>query len=150
MQLERLEVLRLAGAEVLAVGRLLDRDHALENIRARRRVGDETQGPPRMGIGVIGDGVAVEDLLTGNLRQRLGVAADFEEGRTNALPGEGVQDLRRRPGGRAVVEGEDDLMVGEWNRLGISLEADFQTAFSADFEHPRGSEAAWPAIRRSR
>lgn len=41
-------------------------------------------------------------------------------------------------------------MVGEWNRLGISLEADFQTAFSADFDHPRGSEAAWPAIRRSR
>ena len=136
MKLEVLEVFRLAAGEFLSVGRLLDRDHALENVRARRRVGHETQRRLGMGIGVIRDRVALHHLAAGDLRQAFGVAADFEEGCADALLGERVQDLRRRPGGRAVVEGEDHLMVGERNRLRIGLEADLQAALRADLDAP--------------
>ena len=98
VQLEVLQVLRLAGAEVLAVGRLLDRDHALEHVGARRGVGHVAQRRLGMGIGVMGDRVAIQHFAPRDLRQGFGVAADVEERRANALIGERVQDLRRRLG----------------------------------------------------
>ncbi len=40
-------------------------------------------------------------------------------------------------------------MVGERDRLRISLEANFQAALCADFDDARGSEGVGPATRRS-
>ena len=97
---------------------------------------------------MIGDRVAVQHFAPGDRRQALGVAADFEEGRADALLGEGAQDLRGRPGGRAVVEGEDHLVVGERDRLRISLEADLEAALDADFDDARRPELVGSTIRR--
>ena len=150
MQLEILEVLRLSGAEVLPVGRLLDRDHALEQVGARGGVGHVAQGRLGMGIGVVGDRVAVQHFAAGDLRQLFSVAADLEERRANALIGERVQDFRRGLGGGPVVESQDHLMVGERDRLRIGLQADLEAALRADLGDPRGAELLGPASLRFR
>ena len=100
--------------------------------------------------GVVRDRVAFQHFAARELRQALGVAADFEERRANALIGERLEDLRRRLGGGAVVEGEDDLMVGERDCPRIRLEADLQSALRADLDHARRSELVGPAISRAR
>ena len=100
--------------------------------------------------GVMRDRVAFQHFAAGDLRQALGVAADFEERRTNALVGERLEDLGRRLGGGAVVEGEDDLMVGERDCPRIGLEADLEAALRADLDHARRSELVRPAISRAR
>ena len=150
MQLEILQVFRLAAAEILPVGRLLDRDHAPEHVGPRGGVGHEAQGRLGMRPGVVGDRVALQHFAAGDLRQALGVAADLEECRANALIGERAQDFRRRLGGGAVVEGEDHLMVGERDRSRIGLEADLEAALSADLDDARRSKLVGPASLRAR
>ena len=69
----------------LPIGRLLDRDHALEHVGARGGFGHVAQGRLGMRPGVVGDRVAVQHFAPGDLGQFLGVAADVEERRANAL-----------------------------------------------------------------
>ena len=60
VQLEVREVLRLAGAEIGAIGGPLDRDHAAQDVGARlRRRRHVAQGRLRMGVGVVGERVAL-------------------------------------------------------------------------------------------
>ena len=95
--------------------------------------------------GVVGDRVALHHFAAGDLRQALGVAADLEECRANALIGKRAQDFRRRLGGGTVVEGEDDFMVGERDRSRVGFEADFESALSADLGDARRSKLVGPA-----
>ncbi len=90
--------------------------------------------------GVMGDGVAVQNLAPRDPRQAFGVAADLEEGRAHAFGGERVEDLRRVGRLGAVVEGDDHLVVGERYRARIGLEADFQSALGSDRLDARRAE----------
>ena len=132
--------------KILAVGGVLDRDHALENVRPRRGVAHVAQRRLRMGVGVVGDGVPFLDLAPRQQRQRVDFAADVEEGRAHAFVGERPENLRRRLGVRPVVEGEDHFVVGERDGLGIGLQADQQAALRADLDDARRAELVGPAF----
>ena len=145
VQPEVLEVLGFAGLEVLPMGRLLDRDHALEQVGSRDRGGHEAQGRLGMGIGVVGDRVALHHFAAGDLRQVLGIAPDVEERGAYALVGERLEDLRRRRLSGPVVESEDHLMVGEGDGSRIGLQPNLQAALCADRDDARGSKLLGPA-----
>ncbi len=150
MQFDLTEILRLAAAEVLPVGRLLDRDHALENVGPGGGGAHEAQGRLGMGVGMVSDGVALQRLAPRDPRQAFRVAADVEEGGADALVGQRVEDFRGRRGVRPVVEGDDHLMVGERDRLRIALEADLEAAMRSDGDDSRRAELVRPAFARRR
>ncbi len=110
-----------SGPETIAsIGRLLDRDHAFQDIGPRRAfpAGKVAQGRLGMRPGVRCDRMSVQNLAPGEIGQRRRVAADLEEGGFHAFGLERVEDFRRVHGVRTVVEGEDHLVVGERNRPG--------------------------------
>jgi hypothetical protein len=77
-----------------------------------------------MGIGVVRDRVAVDNLAARDLWQALRTTADVKKGGANTLLRERIEDPRSRPGVGSVVEGEDDFVIGERDRPRIGLEAD--------------------------
>ncbi len=146
MQLQLLEIGRLARGKILAVGGFLDRDHAFENVRPRRGVAHVAQRRLRVGVGVVGDGVPFLDLAPRQQRQRVDFDADIEEGRAHAFLGERPENLRRRLGVRPVVEGEDHFVIGERDGLGIGLPADAEPAPRADLNDARNAELVGSAF----
>ena len=78
-------------------------------------------------------------------RQRLHLRADHEKGRAHALRGERVEDRRRELRVRAVVEGEDHLVIRERQRLRIGFQPDFEAARGPDLHDARGAEFVRPA-----
>ncbi len=61
---------------------------------------------------------------------------------------EGVEKLAGRCRKRTVIEGEDHLMVGKWERARIALEPDFEAPLRADGQDSRGAERSFLASRR--
>ena len=82
---------RLALGKIRAVDCALDRDHALQDVGARLRLAHVAQRRLRVGVGVVGDGVAFGELAPSQRRQRVDLAADDEEGGAHALVGEGAR-----------------------------------------------------------
>src|SRR5208337_1622775 len=79
-----------------------------------------------------------------------GVAADVEEGRAHAFLLERVEDFWRIRGVRAVVEGEDHLVVSERYCPRVSLEADFEPTLRPDSDDARRPEPVGAAFGRRR
>jgi hypothetical protein len=92
--------------------------------------------------------MAFLDLAAGQRWLLVYLAADVEEGRARALVGERGENLRRRALVRAVVEGEDHLVVGERNGVGIGFQADQQSALRPHLGDARGAELVGPALGR--
>ena len=76
--------------------------------------------------------MAVQHLATGDLRQALGVAADLEEGRVHAFCRQRIEDFRGADRVGAIIEGQDHLVIGERDRLGIRLQANLKSALGSD------------------
>ena len=111
-----------------------------EDVAPRGLVRQAAQGRGGMGEGMMADRVAGGDLAPHQRRMGGGIAPDQEEGRLDALAGEGVENGRRRRRERPVVEGQHDLVVGQDERARIGLEADGEAAFGADRRDARGAE----------
>ncbi len=94
--------------------------------------------------------MAFLDLAAHQPRRVVGLAADGEEGGAHALRLQRVQDQGRRIRVRAVVEGEDHLVVGERQGVAVGLPADLKAAFRADLLDPRRAERLGPAFGRPR
>ncbi len=84
-----------------------------------------------MAVGMAPDRVALGDFAAHEARHAGGVAADQEEGRLGALRGERVEHARRGGGG-AVVEGQDDLVILEIERLRIGFQPEMRRAADGD------------------
>ena len=99
-----------------------------------------------MGEGVVRERVAFGEFAPHEFGQVLDFAADQKERRAHAFLRERVEHLRRGFRVGAVVEGEDDFVVGEWDRLVVGLQADLQPAFGADADDARGAEFVRAAL----
>src|ERR1700751_3170380 len=94
--------------------------------------------------------VAVRYFPLDQIRKRLGVAADKEESRFHAFPGERVEHFRSRASRGPIIESQNDLLVGERQASRIGLEADLQPAGSSnpqDAADPECILGAWGGLR---
>ncbi|MHC2265920.1 hypothetical protein ACVILJ_001303 [Bradyrhizobium diazoefficiens] len=94
----------------------------------------------RMVHAVRADGVARRDKLAHPFRIRLGLAADDEEGRLDALVGEDLEHLVGIFRQRTVVEGQDDLVILQRQRLAVLHRADARMLVRIDHEGAGGPE----------
>ena len=149
MQLEVFQVLRLALGKRLPIGRLLDRDHTLKHVRARGGVGAcsaaSAEDATRCGGRPCGRPAPRASRSAAGPR-RCGRCRRTSRERTDRRA---RQDFRRHFGSRAVVEGQDHLMVDERDRPRIGLQAHLEPALRADFDDARGSELVGSASLRS-
>ncbi|MEY9919789.1 hypothetical protein ABIF99_006104 [Bradyrhizobium japonicum] len=90
--------------------------------------------------GVVADGVALARDALDHVRMFGGVQADQEEGGAHAFLRQRRQHLRRRRRMRAIVEGQDDLVIGERQRLRKALEAHARRGLGVDAQNARGAE----------
>ena len=102
------------------------------------------QRPRGMRIGVVPDRMAVRYLAAHEGGMGLCVAADEKEAGLDAFFRERVEDARRRRIGRAVVEGEDDFVIGERQRarIGFQAEGDGRAADRERAAGPQGVRRA--------
>ncbi len=70
----------------------------------------------------------------------LGVPADNEKCRFDAVFLQSVEDVIGRAGNRSVIEGQDDLMISKLQGLRIGFEAKLQTAHRAHRQDAAGSQ----------
>ena len=94
----------------------------------------------RMVHAVGADGVARRDQLAHAFRVRLGLFADDEEGRLDALVVEHLEDLVGIFRQRTVVEGQDHFMVLQRQRLAVLHGADARMLARIDHEGAGGAE----------
>ena len=88
----------------------------------------------RMVLAVGADGVAGVRDLADPFRIGIGLTADDEEGRLDALLGENRQHLVAVFRQRAVIEGQHHLVIGERQRLRILHGADPRMFFWVDHQ----------------
>src|SRR3954447_5516685 len=82
------------------------------------------------------------------VRRFIDILANQEKGRSYALACQSGQDPWSRPVRWTVIEGKDDLLVGQWNRVRIASDLPgFVPAYVDDPRHPKLAHARFRMSR---